>query len=430
MQGQTSRSMDDEQNNDLNVNMFHMIDDAFDRLDDDDQDTMGDQDTIWGADSTNAHRVDGNNYEKLLSEAQRELYPGCVEYTVLTYIVELMHNKVDSHMTDKAIDRMLGMMKKMCPKPNNVPESFYVCKKILKGLGLGYKNIDACVYDCALFYQEHEKKYKCPVCNDPRYKDSDYKQIKKVPRKVMQYFPLKPRLQRLFMLRHTANDMRWHKDKRLNDENKIRHPADSIAWKEFDKMYPDFARDPRNVRLGLATDGFNPFGNMSTSYSMWLVVLFPYNLPPWKCMKKSYSMMTLLVPGPKAPGKELDVYLRPLVDELKELWENGVQTYDNMSESTFNMRAAVMWTINDFPAYGNLSRWSTHGRLACPVCNKDTSYTRLRGKYCFIGHHRYLPMNHPWRKNTKDFNDRREMRQPPRKFSGDDILDQFDYLLP
>ena len=60
----------------------------------------------------------------------------------------------------------------------------------------------------------------------------------------------------------------------------MRHPADSIAWKEFDKTYVEFAKDPRNVRLGLATDEFNPFGNMSTSYSMWPVILVPYNLPP------------------------------------------------------------------------------------------------------------------------------------------------------
>lgn len=114
--------MDDERNNDLNVNMLHMIDDAFDRLDNDDQDA------IWGGDLTNANRVDADYYEKLLSETQKVLYPGCVEYTVLTYIVELMHNKVDNHMINKEIDRMLGMMKKMCPNPNNVPESFCVQK--------------------------------------------------------------------------------------------------------------------------------------------------------------------------------------------------------------------------------------------------------------------------------------------------------------
>ena len=27
-----------------------------------------------------------------------------------------------------------------------------------------------------------------------------------------------------------------------------------------------------------------------------------------------------------------------------------------------------MWTINDFPAYGMVSGWSTHGKLACPYC--------------------------------------------------------------
>ena len=45
------------------------------------------------------------------------------------------------------------------------------------------------------------------------------------------------------------------------------HPADGEAWKEFDKTYPTLAEDARNLRLGLATDGFNPFGIMSTSYT-------------------------------------------------------------------------------------------------------------------------------------------------------------------
>ena len=52
------------------------------------------------------------------------------------------------------------------------------------------------------------------------------------------------------------------------------------------------------MRLALATDGFNPFGTMSNSYSMWPVVLVPYNMPSWKCMKESFFMMSLLIPGP------------------------------------------------------------------------------------------------------------------------------------
>ena len=60
----------------------------------------------------------------------------------------------------------------------------------------------------------------------------------------------------------------------------MRHHVDSEAWKSFDSKYIKFSSDPRNVRLGLVVDGFNLYGNMSTTYSTWLVILIPYNLPP------------------------------------------------------------------------------------------------------------------------------------------------------
>lgn len=43
----------------------------------------------------------------------------------------------------------------------------------------------------------------------------------------------------------------------------------------IDNVHPNFVTDPRNLRLGLATEGFNPFGNMSNSYSMWPVLVTP-----------------------------------------------------------------------------------------------------------------------------------------------------------
>ena len=92
--------------------------------------------------------------------------------------------------------------------------------------------------------------------------------VKKFFGRSLRYFPIKPRLQRLFMSKNIDKDMRWHKDERLEDGDYLRHLADSIVWKEFDKKHAWFAADSRNVRLGLASDGFNSFGNMSTSYSM------------------------------------------------------------------------------------------------------------------------------------------------------------------
>ncbi|KAA0066001.1 uncharacterized protein E5676_scaffold120G00360 [Cucumis melo var. makuwa] len=115
-------------------------------------------------------------------------------------------------------------------------------------------------------------------------------------------------------------DIRWHRDKRVETDDVLRHSADAEGWKHFDFEFSDFASDPQNVRLGLASDGFNPFGQMSTSYSMWPVVLLSYNLPPWKCMKETNFFMSLLILGPQSPGREIDVYLQPLIEELKELW--------------------------------------------------------------------------------------------------------------
>ena len=221
--------------------------------------------------------------------------------------------------------------------------------------------------------------------------------------------------------------MRWHKEKRINEDGVLRHPADSEARKDMDTRSPWFSQDPRNVRLGLATDGFNPFGTMSISYSMWPVVLVPYNMPPWRCMKEMFVNLSLLIPGPRAPGKDIDIYLRPLIEELKELWHEGVQTFDVSTGENFRMHACVLWTINDFPAYGNLSGWSTKGYKACPICNEDTSSLGIRRKICYMGHRRFLPLDHSCRR-SKQYDGKTEHRPPPRVFSSNVILQQLCHL--
>ena len=66
----------------------------------------------------------------------------------------------------------------------------------------------------------------------------------------------------------------------------MRHYYDSPAWKPFNLMHLSFAAERRNVRLGLCTDGFQPFGQSGSRYSSWPVILTPYNLPLEMCMKE------------------------------------------------------------------------------------------------------------------------------------------------
>jgi len=81
-----------------------------------------------------------------------------------------------------------------------------------------------------------------------------------------------------------ASLIRWLYDKRKKDGT-MRNLADSLAWKSFDELHKGFTPDPRNVRLGLVSDGFQPFANSQNSYSIWLVILIPYNLPPELCIR-------------------------------------------------------------------------------------------------------------------------------------------------
>nr|GEX27465.1 hypothetical protein [Tanacetum cinerariifolium] len=193
--------------------------------------------------------------------------------------------------------------------------------------------------DCCLFRGDDNKDLDfCPVCNTSRLKDNNTPG-KKVPKKVLLYFLIIPRLQCLYKSSHTANEMIWH-----------------------------------------ATG---------------------------KCTE---------------PGKDIDVYLRTLIEDLKVLWDRkGVEPIDVASGQKFNMRAMVLWTINDFPARSSLSGWSGQGYKACPICNKDTPSVRVLSKTAYVGHRRFLKKPHKWR-NLREFNGQTDNRGPPKEFGRDEIL--------
>ena len=114
------------------------------------------------------------------------------------------------------------------------------------------------------------------------------------PMKVMWYLPIIPRMKRLFANPNDTKNLRWHVDERKCD-GMYQHPADSIQWKKFDDEFPEFGKESRNIWLGFAIDGMNSFGNMSTNYSSWPVLLVIYNLPSELCMKQKYMMLLMSI---------------------------------------------------------------------------------------------------------------------------------------
>ncbi|GJU59619.1 putative transposase-associated domain-containing protein [Tanacetum coccineum] len=295
-------------------------------------------------------------------------------------------------------------------------------------MGSGYKKIHVCINNCLLYWKNDKDLTACRTCGTSRWKvDNKTKKVyENIPAKVMWYFPIIPRLQRLFKIESISEDLRWHATRRITD-GVLRHPADSQAWRTIDEKFPEIAEDTRNLRLGISADGVD-VNTGNRHHSVWPVLTVIYNLPPWLCMKRKFINLSVLISG--YPGNDIDVFLEPLVDDLHTLFETGVDTYDASTKDNFNLRAIVLWTINDYPALGTLCGCPYSGFKGCVVCGKDTNCVRLSAssKQSYVGHRRYLPYNHPFRKQKKAFNGQQEFLQAPIPMTGEQIYNEVKHI--
>ncbi|GJW30593.1 putative transposon, En/Spm-like protein [Tanacetum coccineum] len=338
---------------------------------------------------------DLDKFQELLLDAEKPLYKGCPDFIKLSAIVKLLNLKGKYEVCDKFFTELLGLVKKMLPAGNEM---------------------------------DNKELTVCSTCGISRWKvdNKTRKVYENILAKVMWYFPIIPRLQRLFKLESISEDLRWHATRRIAD-GVLRHPADSQAWRTIDEKFPKIAKDPRNLRLGISADQVD-VNSGTRHHSVWPVLSVIYNLPPWLCMKRKFIMLSVLISG--YPGNDIDVFLEPLVNDLQTLFEKGVETYDAFKKENFNMCAVVLWTINDYPALGTLCGCPYSGFKGCVVCGKETHYVILfaSSKQSYARHRRYLPYNHPFRKQKKAFNGQQECQLAPIPLTGEQIYNEVQHI--
>ncbi|XP_075514028.1 uncharacterized protein LOC142549125 isoform X2 [Primulina tabacum] len=90
----------------------------------------------------------------------------------------------------------------------------------------------------------------------------------------------------------------------------------------------------------------------------------------------------------------------------------------------FNLKVILMWTINDFPAYGNLAGCATKGKLGCLICGEDiySMWLKYSRNFTYLGYRRFLSPNHPFREKKKWFNGKKERGTKARHLTGLEIL--------
>ncbi|CAI8601252.1 unnamed protein product [Vicia faba] len=255
--------------------IYHGEDESLIDLDGDSDDETSSHDDIDGllfetfkdvAEGGGVHEginEDAKKFYKLVDDANQELYPGCEKFSSLSFTIRIYLLKCLHGWSNASFTALVELLKEAMPDLN-IPVSFNKTKSMIKDLGLDYKKIDACPNNCMLFWKDHGKDDSCHICGTSRW--IEYPEVAndleesikahKVPAKVLRHFPLIPRLKRLFMCSKTADTLRWHADHHSRD-GKLRHPADAQAWKDFDAKHSDFARETRNIRLGLANTRMN-----------------------------------------------------------------------------------------------------------------------------------------------------------------------------
>jgi hypothetical protein len=153
-----------------------------------------------------------------------------------------------------------------------------------------------------------------------------------------------------------------------------------------------------------------------SDYSLWVEQL-----------KSNSGTWHVTFAGEKAPsGEAFDIFVAPLIRDLLLMWEgmNAVDMSKPEGLRTFVLRAILLFTVNDLPAYGLISGQQVKGYKGCPVCTGDTcaEHSAMLKKMVYLGHRRYLGMNHRFRRARVAFDGGQELRPPPRRPSGAEIL--------
>jgi len=78
-------------------------------------------------------------------------------------------------------------------------------------------------------------------------------------------------------------------------------------------------------------------------------------------------MFSMMISGPRQLENYIDVYLSPLIEDLRKFWDKRVDVFDENQNETFKLHAMVFCTINDFLTYENLSGYGIKGHRPCPL---------------------------------------------------------------
>ena len=148
--------------------------------------------------------------------------------------------------------------------------------------------------------------------------------------------------------------------------------TDVMHSRAFEQYCGDFVRGPgyRNVVLMLYADGVSVATRRDSS--MFVISAQVVNLPPDKRRLVDNILLLQIIPGPKTPSN-ISGLLRPLVDELRELYTMGVRI-DIGNGERITIKAMFITIVADCRAHPKLTMMmQTPAEYPCHLCKCKVS---------------------------------------------------------
>jgi hypothetical protein len=354
-------------------------DEGMDAVDEDVQD--GYEDNVWDDHEIGLSALDslGEDFERD-SVANGEFYviPSIIQAVNFSDVAGKLSErdmsilrayafKVGEHLTDESFAKIPYAF------PKEPVPTVKVCKSRLQAIS-GFKPVryDCCINSCCCFAGEHKDHTKCPYCDEDRHViDRDGR---KKPRKIFNYLPLIPRLVSMFANPTKAKEMQYRAFEHEHTAGKISDIFDSYIYRRLlgkrvaingSHALHKYFSDPRDIALGLSTDGFCPFKRRKAT--AWPLILFNYNLPPEIRFHGDNRIDLGTIPGPNKP-KDFDSYAWPVFEEFMRL-QHGVKAFDTLADEFFLLRAYLLLIFGDIPAMSMVMRMTGHnGFSPCRMC--------------------------------------------------------------
>jgi hypothetical protein len=232
--------------------------------DDEECDWMDEEDIPWG-DPDAMERVAAEEDGRIQEAARILLFQGSTVTVmeITTILLNILREGGASNVL--IIQAFAALHRIVLPQPNTLPDSKYEASSVLRRPGLSFQSIYACPNGCVFFRGVYKDAMLCPHYSSMRMSKRGNSMV---PQKFLRFFPLIPYLKRMFRSPLQAAAMTWHS--RINPLDKlIQHASQAKAWAHINEslVFENFGDDPRNLWLGLATDGINPFSEKRSVHS-------------------------------------------------------------------------------------------------------------------------------------------------------------------